>query len=158
MAKSNFLLSITLFMAIIYVITGVFFYYGFYNLGKLQVNPILKISSMVIMILIPLFLITILISSKYGFADRLNELIVLLMGINSILFGIGLMKAKNHLVNLYKIAGILQVLLAPFFIIPVPIVRIIGFWLSIPFILLLLSIVYLECRKSQKQILSTQAA
>lgn len=149
--KNNFLLSINLLMAIIYTISGFFFYYGFYNLGKNQKNSILKISSIIIMVLIPLFLITILITPEYSFAEHINRLIILIMGLNSIIFGIGLLKAKNQLMNLYKISGILQILIAPFFIIRVPVINLIGFWFSIPFILLLLSIVYLEFKASQNQ-------
>ncbi len=154
--KNNFLLSINLFIGFIYTITGVLFYFGFYNLGNLQKNMILKISSIIIMICIPLFLITLLVSSIYGFADHINKLIIIISGINSVIFGIGLLKAKNQLMNLYKITGVLQILIAPFFIISLPILNLIGCWLSIPFILLLLSIVYLEFQESKNQNLSTE--
>lgn len=43
--QNNFLLSINLYIAIIYTITGVLFYFGFYNLGNHHKNMILKISS-----------------------------------------------------------------------------------------------------------------
>lgn len=154
--QNNFLLSINLYIAIIYTITGVLFYFGFYNLGNYHKNMILKISSIVIMVCIPVFLITLLISSKYGFAGHLNQLTVLLMGINSVVFGISLFKIKSQLMNLYKITGVLQILIAPFFIIPLSITNIIGFWLSIPFILLLLTIVYLEFKEAKNQNLSTE--
>ncbi|HYQ58046.1 MAG TPA: helix-turn-helix transcriptional regulator [Draconibacterium sp.] len=154
--KNNFLLSANLFIGITYTITGVLFYYGFYNLGNFHKNKILKISSIIIMICIPLFLITLLISSKYGFAGHINKLIILLMGINSVIFGISLLKIKSQLMNLYKITGVLQILIAPFFIIPLSITRIIGFWFSIPYILLLLSIVYLEFKEVKNQNLSTE--
>lgn len=154
--KNNFLLSINLFMGFIYTITGVFFYFGFYNLGNFQKNTILKISSIIIMVCIPLFLITLLISSKYGFAEHINKLIIILMGINSVIFGIGLLKVKNQLINLYKITGVLQILIAPFFIISLPITNMIGCWLSIPFILLLLAIVYLEYKESKNHYLSIE--
>jgi transcriptional regulator with XRE-family HTH domain len=154
--KNNFLLSNTLFIGIIYTITGVLFYFGFYNLGNFHKNMILKISSIIIMVCIPLFLITLLISSKWGFAGHINKLTILLFGINSVIFGIGLLKIKNQLMNLYKITGVLQILIAPFFIIPLSITSIIGFWLSIPFILLLLSIVYLEFKEAKNQNLSTE--
>jgi hypothetical protein len=103
---------------------------------------------------IPLFLITALISTKFGFAEHINKLIILISGINSFIFGIGLLKVKNHLINWYKFTGILQIVIAPFFIISLPILNIIGCWLSIPFILLLLCIVYLEFRESKRQYLS----
>lgn len=72
------------------------------------------------------------------------------MGINSVVFGIGLLRTKNQLSILYKITGVVQILIAPFFIIPLSITNIIGFWLTIPFILLLLSIVYLESKEAKK--------
>lgn len=152
--KNNFLLSINLFTGFIQIITGVFFYFGFYNLAKLQKNIILKISSIIIMICLPLFLISMLISSQFGFAEYINKLTIIVMGINSVIFGIGLLKVKNQLSYLYKITGVLQILIAPFFIIQLPIINIIGCWLSIPFILLLLSIVYLEFKESKNQYLS----
>jgi transcriptional regulator with XRE-family HTH domain len=154
--KNSFLISINLFIGFIYTITGVLFYYGFYNLGNFYKNIVLKISSIIIMVCIPVFLITLLISSEYGFVGHINKLIILLMGINSVIFGIGLLKVKNQWMNLYKITGILQILIAPFFIIPLSITSIIGFWLSVPFILLLLSIVYLEFKEAKHQNLSME--
>jgi transcriptional regulator with XRE-family HTH domain len=154
--KNNFLLSFNMLIAFVFTITGVLFYYGFYNLGKLSKNTALKVSSIIIMICIPLFLITMLISSEYGFAEHINQLIILLMGINSVIFGIGLLKVKNQSMSLYKITGILQFLIAPFFIIPIPILSIIGCWLSIPFILLLLIIVFSEYREAKNISLSTE--
>jgi transcriptional regulator with XRE-family HTH domain len=154
--KNHFFLSINLFMAIIYTITGVFFYFAFYNLGNYHKSMILKISSIIIMVCIPVFLITLLISSKFGFAGHINKLTILLMGINSVIFGISLFKIKSQLMNLYKITGVLQILIAPFFIIPLSITNIIGFWLSIPFILLLLSIVYLEFKEAKNQNIPTE--
>jgi hypothetical protein len=108
------------------------------------------------MVCIPVFLITLLISSKFGFAGHINKLTILLMGINSVIFGISLFKIKSQLMNLYKITGVLQILIAPFFIIPLSITNIIGFWLSIPFILLLLSIVYLEFKEAKNQNIPTE--
>lgn len=152
--KSNFLLSINFFAGLIYTITGVFFYFGFYNLGDLQKNNVLKISSIIIMVCIPLFLIALLMSTKFGFAEHITRLTILISGINSAIFGIGLLKVKNHLMNWYKFTGILQIVIAPFFIISLPTLNIIGCWLSIPFILLLLYIVYLEFVESKRQYLS----
>ncbi len=154
--QNDFLRSVNLFIGFIYTITGVLFYFGFYNLGNFHKNRILKISSIVIMVCIPLFLTTLLVSSKYGFAGHINQLIVLLMGINSVVFGISLLKVKNQLMNLYRITGVLQILIAPFFIIPLSITNIIGFWLSVPYLLLLLSIVYLEYKESKNQNLQTE--
>jgi transcriptional regulator with XRE-family HTH domain len=156
--KNSFLFSINLFVAFVYTISSVFFFYGFYNLGKIQGNPMLKISSVITMVLVPLFLITIFIATEFSFAKHLNQLIIVLSGINSIFFGIGLIKTKNQLMFLYKTAGIVQLLIAPFFTIPLPILNLIGCWLTIPFILLLLSIVYLEFRELQNQQLTPEVA
>ena len=152
---NNFSLPVNMLIGFIYTITGVLFYFGFYYLGRFHNNMILKVSSITVMICIPLFLITVLVSSEYGFAGHINRLIILLMGMNSIVFGIGLITVKSKLTILYKITGILQILLAPFFIIPLSITGIIGFWLSVPFILLLLSIVYMEYKEAGNQKLST---
>ncbi len=154
--QNNFLRSVNLLMGFIYTITGVLFYFGFYNLGIFHKNGILKISSIIIMVCIPLFLITLLVSSNYGFAGHLNQLIVLLMGINGIVFGIGLLKIKNQLMHMYRVAGVLQILIAPFFIIPLSITGIIGFWISVPYLLLLLAIVYFEYKESKSQNLSAE--
>jgi hypothetical protein len=154
--KTNFSIPVNLFLGFIYTITGVLFYFGFYNLGSFHNNMILKVSSIIVMVCIPVFLITVLISSKYGFAGHINRLIILMMGMNSIVFGIGLFTIKSKLMILYKITGILQILIAPFFIIPLSITNIIGFWLSVPFILLLLSIVYMEYTVARTEKLSTE--
>ncbi len=151
LAKNSFLASINLFMAFTYTISGVLFYFGFYNLGKLQGNTILKISSLSIMVFIPLFLITILLAAEYSFGEHLNQLVLLLSSINSFIFGIGLLKAKNQFTILYRITGVVQLLTAPFFLFPLPVLNLIGCWLTVPFILLLLSIVYLEYKEAQNK-------
>lgn len=148
---NNFLLSINLFVGIIYTISGVFFYFGFYNLGNLKMNTPLKISSIITMVSIPFSFIMLLISTKYSFVEHFNKLIISIMGINGIIFGIGLLKDKSLLINWYKFTGVLQIVIAPFFIIPLPILNIIGCWLSIPSILLLLCIVYFEFKESKNQ-------
>jgi transcriptional regulator with XRE-family HTH domain len=154
--KNSFILSINLFTAFVYTISCVLFYYGFYNLGKLQSNAMLKISSVNIMVLVPLFLITILITPEFGFGKHLSQLVIVLNGINSIFFGIGLLRTKSQFAYLYRITGIVQLLIAPFFLIPVPILSLIGCWLTVPFIMLLLSIVYFEFKELQNQQIATE--
>lgn len=148
---NNSLQSFILFTATIYTLTGVLFYYGFYVIGKYQKNKTLQITSIIIMVCIPLFLLSIFIPSnaQYGFVVYFNKLVVLVLGINCVFFGIGLLKAKSQFTTFYKIAGILQILIGPFFILPVPILNIIGFWLSIPFLILLLIIVFFEYRNAK---------
>jgi transcriptional regulator with XRE-family HTH domain len=149
--QSIFLLSIFPIKAFIYIITGVVFYFGFYNIGKLYSNLILKISSIIYIVCIPLFLFTIIALTEFSFVKHINQLVIFLLGINSILFGIGLLKVKTQLKNLYRITGILHIILVPFVIIPIAIISIIGWWLIFLSILFQLSIVFMEFRKSQDQ-------
>jgi len=147
----SILRSVNLFAGLLHTVTGVLFYFGFYQLGKLQKNRLLSLSALITMACIPLFLIALLLSSTYGFAGDLGKLIIVLMGINSIFFGIALLKNSTALGHWYKIAGVLQILLAPFFVLQLPILNLIGCWLSIPFLLLLLVIVFLEFKESKRR-------
>ncbi len=133
-----------------YAFSGIIFYYGINRLGKYHGNLSLQISSVVIMVCLPLFLISVLIATQHNFGKHLISLVVLLMSINSILLGIGLFTTKSALKNWYKVAGILQLLIAPFFLIQLRTTQFIGFCLSVPFLLLLLVLVLLEYRQCQK--------
>ncbi len=133
-----------------YAFSGVIFYYGFNRLGKYHGNLLLQISSVVIMVCLPLFLISVLIATQHGFGKHLITLVVLAMSINSILFGIGLFITKGALRNWYKVAGILQLIVAPFFLFNSSITQLIGFYLSVPFLLMLIILVYLEYRASKR--------
>jgi transcriptional regulator with XRE-family HTH domain len=150
--KNDLLLAINLLTGVIYTLSGVFFYYTFYQLAKMRKNLLMQYASLVIMISMPLFLLSVLITSIFSFAEHIMQLMVILTGINSVVFGIGLMKSGSRFVNLYRSAGILQILIAPFFIIPIPVLSIVGCWLTIPFILLLIAIVYSEYRDSKEQL------
>lgn len=152
--KNVFFLSVNLLAGIIYTVTGVFFYYGFYLIGKMRENWFMQYSSLVIMISMPFFLLWVLIATEFSFAKLVMQLIVILTGINSVVFGIGLLKAGSRFVQLYRSAGILQLLIAPFFIIPIPVLSIVGCWLTIPFILLLIAIVYSEYRESKDRLVA----
>lgn len=155
---NHFLLSISLFAGFLYTITGVLFYSGFWYLGNIHRNTLLKTASIIIMVCIPLLLITLLISAEFRFMELVNKLVVIMMSVNGFVFGVGLFRMKNQLTNFYKIAGVLQILIAPFFLVPSSITRLIGFWLTVPFLLLLLAIVYLEFRASKNQQLSAEMA
>lgn len=149
---NNFLPAIFLFTASVFIITGVLLYYGFYQLGKLHKNRFLQIASVIFMVCIPLLLFTIFAMAEFSFAKHMNQLVVLLLGINDIIFGTGLLKVKSHLSDLYKITGILHIIIAPFVVIPVPVITMIGWWLILLSILLQLCIVYLEYKESVKQL------
>jgi len=139
--------SVFFIMSIIHILSGVVFYYGFYIIGRYRENKLIQIAAITIMIIIPLFVLTdiIAISSPYQFVIYLKKLCVIIMGINAIIFGIGMLKVDGYFQ--YKIAGILQVLIGPMFIIPLPLIQYIGLWLSLLFIILLLMILVLEYKE-----------
>lgn len=153
--KSDFFLSVNLLAGIIYTVTGVFFYYGFHLIGKMKENQLMQYSALIIIVTMPLFLLSVLIATEFSFAEHIMQIIVILSGVNSIVFGIGLLKAGKHLVNLYRGAGILQILIAPFFIIPVAAISIVGCWLTIPYMLWLIAILYREYRDLKTQQIAT---
>jgi hypothetical protein len=153
---NHFLQSISLFTGFLYTITGVLFYSGFWYLGNIHRNMLLKTASIIIIVCIPLMLITLLISAEFSFAVHINKLVVFIMGVNAVVFGLSLLRIKNQLTILYKITGVLQILIAPFFLVPTSIIQVIGFWLSVPYLLLLLAIVYLEFKASKNQQLSPE--
>jgi transcriptional regulator with XRE-family HTH domain len=126
----------------VHVFTGVLLYFGFYTLGKQQENIILRIASIIIMVIVPLSVISSIIN--FSFAENLQQLSIIILGINGFLFGFGLLKARTQYVMLNKITGIIQILISPFFIIPQPMVQLIGIFLAIPFLILLNVILYLE--------------
>ena len=148
---NNFLPSIFLLTASVFIIAGVLLYYGFYQLGKLYKNPVLQAASIIFMVCIPLLMFTLFAMSEYSFAKHINQIIIILIGMNDILFGTGLIKVKSHLTDLYRITGILHIIIAPFVVIPVSVVNIIGWWLILLSILLQLSIVYLEYKKARHE-------
>lgn len=142
--KSDFFLAVNLLAGIVYTLSGMFFYYGFHLIGKMRENRLMQFGALIIILTIPLFLISVLITTEFSLAKYISHLIVIVSGINSIVFGIGLLKANSQHAILYRGAGILQILIAPFFIIPIPALSVVGCWLTIPFMLLLIVILYRE--------------
>jgi transcriptional regulator with XRE-family HTH domain len=153
--KNEFLLAINLLAGVACTVSGVFFYYAFYELAKMRKNLLMQYSSLVIMISMPLFLLSAVITTRFSYSEHIMQFIVVLTGINSLVFGTGLLKAGSRFVHLYRSAGLLQLVIAPFFIIPIPVLSIVGCWLTIPFILLLIVIVFCEYRESKTQQFAT---
>ena len=135
--------------SIINVVGCVFFYYGFMNIAGYYKSKLLKFSSTVFMIGGPVyFFISAIITGILHInpEGQINKLILSLLGINCIFFGVGLLKTGSPFSFIYKITGILQILIAPFFILPFIGVNIIGCWMNIPLYILLIFIMYLEYR------------
>lgn len=145
LSKSNegFLFGIS----IIYLLSGSIFYYGIYSCAKSYKNKTLQVAVFVSISLMILFgILGFLNVRNLSFINHLKLLITVVLGLNCIVFGIGLLKSKSQNTLLYRLAGILQIITSPFFILPVPILNFIGIWLSLPFLILLLGIVFSEYR------------
>jgi len=145
--QNNINTPVGLMFIIIYVSGGILSNYGFYELGKYQGNKIIRITSLVGMITVPSFYIIFFVqqSIQILYLDRINMIITV---INAIFFGIGLIKSKSKFTVLYRIAGILTILISPFFLIPIRSVNIIGSWLGTPSMICVLAIVYYEYKES----------
>lgn len=148
--KGSNMAFLGLFSAVGYTIAGVIFYYGFSRLGKQYKNQLLRITSFIIMVCIPLTLLTILMTMEYRFATHLNAIVVSIMSVNGFFFGAGLFITKSPLATWYKLAGILQIIASPFFLIRTPITQLIGFWICVPYLLLLLILVCKEYKQSKR--------
>lgn len=138
-----FLLSVN------HVLSGGLFFLGFIILGKSYQNILLLITSILIIVMIPMFVIFDFLgkSTGYVFFVYFIKIIAVLMGINGILFGVGLIKVKNQLITIYVIAGVMQIIENMMFVIPVSIVQLAGLWLAVPANFILLLVIFKELRK-----------
>ena len=138
--------DLNLIFSLVHIFTGVILYLGFFIIGKRKSNLTLQISALIIMILIPLSIISNVLSvyANYSFTDVLKKLIIILMSLNGIAFGAGLILIRGRFSTLNIITGIYQILISPLFLIPVPLVQMTGLWLAVPFLLLLISIIAIE--------------
>ena len=136
-------------LSIINVISCVFFYYGFKIIAGYYKCKLLNFSSTFFIVGSPVyFFISSIVTGALNInpEGQINHLILSLLGINCIFFGVGLLKTRSPFLALYKITGILQVLIAPFFILPFSDINILGCWINIPLYILMICIVYLEYR------------
>lgn len=134
----------------IHLLTTVFFYMGFFILGKNYMSLILQIVSVVIFILVPVIVITEIAAASINmsFMSYLIKLVAALLGINGIVFGAGLILIKGKFPVLYKVGGILQILINPLFIIPLTLLNRIGLYLAVPSLILFVMILLFEYRSS----------
>ena len=132
-------------VAIVNLVTTVFFYYGFFLIGKRTGNGLLRFASIFFMAGGPVFFLTTILNiNPEGY---LSQLILSLLGINSVLFGSAFLKTKRGMNTLFKLTGIFQIVIAPFFIIPITSLNIIGCWMNIPLYILLIAIMFMEYKK-----------
>ncbi len=136
-------------ISIMYLITGSIFYYGIYTCAKSYKNRTLQVAIFISLSLMILFgIIEYMNISDLSLLNHIRLALTIVLGLNCIVFGIGLLNSKNQNSLLYRVAGLLQLITSPFFILPVPILNFIGIWLSLPFMILLLGIVFSEYRNS----------
>ncbi|HKI88863.1 MAG TPA: hypothetical protein VKA38_07555, partial [Draconibacterium sp.] len=136
--------------SILHLLTTVFFYTGFFVLGRHYKSLILQIVSVVIFVLVPVIVFTDIVAAAthFTFISYVIKLLGILLGINGMVFGIGLLLTRSNLPVLYKVGGILQILVNPLFIIPLAVVNRIGFYLAVPSLIIFLVILFLEYKNS----------
>jgi transcriptional regulator with XRE-family HTH domain len=108
----------------IHIITSIFFFRGFYFLGKQFGNMVMAISAFITAILLPLInLVELLKSSlfKAAYPPIIASVIFTLLCINSIIFAVGLLIEANNRQRLFKlnpfiIAGILTIIQSVLFL------------------------------------------
>jgi transcriptional regulator with XRE-family HTH domain len=132
---------------IIHIISCVFFLGGFYTIGKYYKNRVLAISTILMMVLLPLLNIIYLFNNT-GLGQFL---LFILMSINMIFIGIGFLiegfeRNVDEDSSLYKISGILTILISSAYLSMSPNIVYIGLIGSLPVNLLLLYILYRERR------------
>ena len=141
--------------AVIHLASAVILYYGVFQFAKKNQNFLIMASSIVILIFIPLFVFSSMLLQNTGFQPLVYVMIILsmILGFNSIFFGIGFIKLKSPFRVLSISAGILQIISSPMFVFPNPQLNYLGIWLVVVFVVLLLIILGLEFRKSKTQII-----
>ena len=143
--------SLYIFQSIIHMVAGVLFFYGYFLLAGFVRNRFLRITSIIIMITLPVFVISNLLfmSPTYHFTEHLSRVLIMIMGLNGVFFGIGLLRMKSESVFLYRLSGIIQILVSPMYIFPVSMIQLIGLYLSILLIILLIVAQLITLRNSR---------
>lgn len=138
-------------LSVIHIVSAIFFFRGWYQIGVVHQVLLLKISSVMTFILIPLYIATFGLSIYGHFSDNafLQGGFVVLTGISAIVFGIGLIRLNIGEKNLSEIAGILQVICGFMFLLPFDLLHLISFCLTIPANILLLILIYKERRATE---------
>lgn len=145
--RPDFAIRYHFLIGILYMLTSVLFYYSFMLLGSHYKNRLLRAGALVVMVLVPLFFLSTLVDQgRYDFMKYVMILIVMLFGINGIVFGTALIRTRSPYRNLYLFTGILQLLQAPFYLLPFSLTWLIGNWIGVPMVVLLVGVVWREYR------------
>lgn len=139
---------------LIHSLSATAFFYGFYSLGQHRQNQILSISSLLIIILLPL-------TNLLYFISPFNVgLIYILLCISCIMFGVGILKSanKSNYKLLYTFTGTIDILLSCLFLSNIFRVQTAGLIISIGNDFLLAAILYLEYQsRKQKATITNEA-
>jgi transcriptional regulator with XRE-family HTH domain len=133
-------------LTLIYMLAGSLFFFGFFRLALFKKSRILQFGAMAVVVLIPLSGLAELASIHTGSeaAILIKKMLDILMTLNGITVGVGLLTTVSRYRVWYIITGVLQILITPLFLIPVGVIQIVGFWLSCPFLGLMALILILE--------------
>lgn len=138
-------------LSVVHVLTGVLFFLCFIILGKSNRNYLLMVTSVFIIIFLPAFVLFDFLGKATGYLVfvYIIRAVTILMGLNGVLFGVGLLLQKNQFSVIYIFAGILQIIENVMFLVPVSIVQMVGLWLAVAANFMLLLIIFNEFRKTK---------
>lgn len=136
--------------SIVHFITSVFFYIGFFILGRKYKSVLLQIAAVTIIVLVPIMVITDILSvyTNFDFLVYIKKLLGIILGINGILLGVAMLLIKSKISAFWKVGGIFQIIVNPLFIIPLAILNRVGFYISIPSLILFAVILFAEYKNS----------
>lgn len=139
-------------LSMVHIISGGLLFLGFVFIGKYYGNYLLFITSILIIILIPLFVIVDSLARVTGSSVfvHLIRATVFLIGIIGVLFGSGLIKTGSSGKILFMVAGSIQIAQNLMFVIPVIQVQYFGLWLSVSANFVLILILFFELKDIRK--------
>ena len=133
---------------LLHIIVGTLFYYGFYVWGKhCRIKP-LMISSIILILIIPLSEILLILNlyDAISYSKTTSLVITIIIGLNRILFGAGIFQIRNHAKQLVFVTGVLMVFAGLLYIIPFDSIQITGTILYFPVLILLILLLYRESK------------
>lgn len=134
---------------ILHIILGTLFYYGFFVWGRYRRIKALVVSSVVLIVIIPLSsLLTIL--SLYNiilYSKAMAVTVTTAIGINRLIFGYGIFKIQHKHKYLVFITGIMMLSTGLLYIIPYGPIQMASTILYFPVVILLILLVYHESKE-----------
>jgi transcriptional regulator with XRE-family HTH domain len=143
--------TIHLFTTILHIISCIFFFGGFYAIGKYYKNRILAVSTILMVVMLP----SLNILHVFNFNGLGQLLLFILMSVNMIIIGVGFLiesfgRSGHENSIAYKISGILTILISGTYLSMTPNIIYTGLVISLPANLLMLYILYRERHHAEK--------